>query len=144
MNSSTAVSAELEIKLVVPQERAIVPLMASLSYSKDDAYAVRLDLNVGLDEPVTWVFGRDLLSAGTEGEAGEGDVRVWPSPDSEGFGEIVLNLSLSSPHGAAKFEAPLREVSAFLRRTYDLVRSGQESAHVDVDAELTEILRQAS
>lgn len=144
MNSSTAVSAELEIKLVVPQEQAIVPLMASLSYSSGDPYAVRLDLNVGQDEPITWVFGRDLLSAGTEGAEGEGDVRVWPSPDSEGFGEIVLNVALSSPHGAASFEAPIREVSAFLRRAYDLVPSGRESAHVDVEAELTEILRQAS
>lgn len=144
MNSSTAVSAELEIKLVVPQEQAIVPLMATLSYSKDDPYAVRLDLNVGMDEPITWVFGRDLLADGTKSEQGEGDVRIWPSPDAEGYGEIVLNVALSSPHGAANFEAPIREVSSFLSLTYGIVPAGKESAHVDVDAELTEILRQAS
>lgn len=145
MNSSSTVSAELELTLIVPQEEALVPLAASLYYSKDDPYAVRLALHVGLDQPVEWVFGRELLFAGTEGEDGLGDVRVWPSVDSLGdIPGLVLNIELSSSHGQAHFEAPLAEVSEFLRRSYDLVPAGQESAHVDVDAELMEVLREAS
>ena len=78
MNSSSTVSAELGLRLVVPQQ-TIVPLVASLYYSKEDPYAIRIAFHVGLDEPVEWIFARELLSSGTEGREGLGDVVVWPS-----------------------------------------------------------------
>jgi hypothetical protein len=144
MNSSSTVSAELGLRLVVPQQ-AIVPLMASLFYSREDPYAVRIAFHVGLDEPVEWIFARDLLSTGVEDRQGLGDVQVWPSAGSEGgTPNSVLNLELSSPFGQAHFEAPVKEVSEFLGRTYQIVPVGQESDYVDVEAELTDLLRQAS
>ena len=144
MNSSSTVSAELGLRLVVPQQ-TIVPLMASLFYSREDPYAIRIAFHVGLDEPVEWIFARDLLAMGIEGREGQGDVQVWPSAGTEG-GEpgSVLNLELSSPFGQAHFEAPVKEISDFLRRTYQIVPAGDESDHVDVEAELTDLLRQAS
>ena len=63
MNSST-VTAELGFRLVVPQQ-TIVPLVASLYYSSDDPYAIRIAFHVGLDEPVEWIFSRDLLTVGS-------------------------------------------------------------------------------
>jgi hypothetical protein len=57
---------------------------------------------------------------------------------------MVLNLELSSPAGQASFEAPLREVSDFLRRSHDLVPAGRENSYVDIDAELTYLFRQTS
>ena len=145
MNSSATVSARLRLSLLVPGEEAIVPLTASLFYSRDDPYAVRLDLHVGLDEPVEWVFARELLSAGLAGEHGSGDVRVWPSVRSRGgLTGMALSIELSSPHGSATFEAPLRDVADFVRRAHELVPAGQESGYVDVDAELAALLRQAS
>lgn len=144
MNNSSTVSAELGLRLVVPQQ-TIVPLVASLSYSKEDPYAIRIAFHVGLDEPVEWIFARDLLAAGIEGEDGLGDVKVWPSAGSlGGLPGTVLNIELSSPFGQAHFEAPVKEVSDFLRRTYQIVPAGEESVHVDVEAELTDLLRQAS
>src|ERR1700746_1326158 len=80
-SSSTTISAELGLKLVVPQQ-TIVPLVASLYYSGSDPYAVRMAVHVGTDEPVEWIFARDLLGAGTESRQGDGDVQVWPSPAS--------------------------------------------------------------
>ena len=144
MNSSSTVSAELGLRLVVPQQ-TIVPLMASLFYSREDPYAIRIAFHVGLDEPVEWIFARDLLAMGIEDREGLGDVQVWPSAGTEG-GEpgSVLNLELSSPFGQAHFEAPVKEVADFLRRTYQIVAVGQESDHVDVEGELTDLLRQAS
>lgn len=145
MNSST-VSAEVELRLVVQDdtEELVVPLMAALSYSADDPYAVRVGFHVGLDEPVEWTFGRDLLSAGTEGAAGEGDVRIWPSVNSRGgLGGVVANIEISSPHGEASFEAPVRDIIGFLQRTYDIVPEGKESKHVNLDAELADLLREA-
>ncbi len=144
MNSSSTVSAELGLRLVVPQQ-TIVPLMASLFYSREDPYAIRIAFHVGLDEPVEWIFARDLLAMGIEDREGLGDVQVWPSAGTEG-GEpgSVLNLELSSPFGQAHFEAPVKDVADFLRKTYQIVAVGEEGDHVDVEAELNDLLRQAS
>jgi Streptomyces sporulation and cell division protein, SsgA len=122
-----------------------VPLVASLYYSKEDPYAIRIAFHVGLDEPVEWIFARELLSSGIEGREGLGDVAVWPSAGSEGGAAgSVLHIELSSPHGQAHFEAPAGEISDFLRRTYQIVPAGEESGHIDVEAGLNDLLRQAS
>jgi Streptomyces sporulation and cell division protein, SsgA len=153
-SSSTTISAELGLRLVVPQQ-TIVPLVASLYYSGSDPYAVRMAFHVGTDEPVEWIFARDLLAAGIKTRQGEGDVRVWPAAEScapaddpdftgaAGAEGAVLNIELSSPFGRAHFEAPARAMSAFLQRTYQIVPAGQESAHIDIEAELDDLLRQA-
>src|SRR5271170_4347389 len=108
-SSSTTISAELGLRLVVPQQ-TIVPLVASLYYTGRDPYAVRMAFHVGTDEPVEWIFARDLLAAGIKSRQGEGDVQVWPSAQScaetDGLGssgpggsedDAVLNIELSSP-----------------------------------------------
>ena len=156
-SSSTTISAELGLKLVVPQQ-TIVPLVASMYYSGSDPYAVRMAFHVGTDEPVEWIFARDLLAAGIESRQGEGDVQVWPSPVSvaetgdldligaaepQGTPEKVLNIELSSPFGQAHFEAPAEAMSAFLQRTYQIVPAGQESRYIDIEAELNDLLRNA-
>jgi Streptomyces sporulation and cell division protein, SsgA len=139
MNSSVTVSAELGLSLVVP-EHGSVPLVASLYYSADDPYAIRMAFHVGTDEPVEWIFARDLLAVGLEGPAGEGDVHVWPGTD---HGRELLNIALSSPFGEAHFEAPRSSLAAFLGRTYEVIAPGDESDHIDVDAELDELLWRA-
>ena len=55
----------------------------------------------------------------------------------------MLNIELASPFGQAHFEAPIAEVSDFLQRTYRVVPEGREGEHVDVESELTDLLRQA-
>src|SRR5436190_23559321 len=117
-SSSTTISAELGLKLVVPQQ-TIVPLVASMYYSGSDPYAVRMVFHAGTDEPVEWIFARDLLAAGLGKPSGLGDVRAWPSPSGAGDGEPVLNIVLSSPFGRAHFETRLTAVAEFLHRTYD-------------------------
>lgn len=144
MNGSTTVSAELGIRLVVPEEDAVVPLVAGLHYCAEDPYAVKVSFHVGTDEPVEWTFGRDLLCDGIEGPAGQGDVRVSPLMDPVDVTEDeTLTIEISSPYGHARFEAPVLEVAEFLCRTYELVPEGDESLHLDMDDELTELLREA-
>lgn len=135
MNSAT-VSAELALSLVVPEHGA-VPLVASLYYSAEDPYAVKMAFHVGTDEPVEWIFARELLAAGLEGPTGEGDVQVWPE-DTDGAD--VLNLTLSSPFGEAHFEAPFAATADFLRSSYEIIPVGTESDFIDVDNELNELL----
>lgn len=172
MNRSGTVSAEVGLRLVVA-EQTLVPLVASLYYSDRDPYAVRVAFHVGTDEPVEWIFARDLLAAGLTAAEGDGDVRVWPStrvdagddrsahdPDdpvdrllagvspADGADDSdepvdVLNLELSSPFGQARFEAPAEAIVTFLGRTYSLVAPGTESEATDIDAELDGLLWQA-
>jgi Streptomyces sporulation and cell division protein, SsgA len=137
--SRATVSAELGLTLVVPGHGS-VPLVASLSYSADDPYAVRMAFHVGTDEPVEWTFARELLATGLTCPAGEGDVRVWPA--SPGRRE-VLNIALSSPFGQARFEAPTSATSGFLHLTYGIVAAGREDEFIDVDNELGQLLRRA-
>ena len=56
----------------------------------------------------------------------------------------MLNIELISPYGQARFAIPAREVTGFLRRACQIVPDGQESGHIDIDAELNDLLRQAS
>ncbi len=138
MNGSTTVSAELGLRLVVPEHTA-VPLVASLSYRGDDPYAVRMAFHVGMDEPVEWIFARELLVAGPEAGSGDGDVQVWPAPGTDGE---VLNIALSSPFGQALFEAPAAAIAEFVQRTYQIVPAGREGEFVDLESELKELLWQ--
>jgi len=145
-NGRTEVSAELGVGLVGP-EHTIVPLMASLSYSCHDPYAVTIAFHVGTDEPVEWTLARDLLAAALHSREGIGDVQVWPSAAAgdglAGIGQKVLNIAMTSPFGHAEFEASASAVEAFLARTYQVVPDGTESGYLDFDADLTELLSQA-
>jgi Streptomyces sporulation and cell division protein, SsgA len=145
-NSRVAVSAELSMGLIGP-EHTIVPLMASLHYTCQDPYAVKMAFHVGTDEPVEWTLARDLLAASLHSREGIGDVQAWPSaasgdPLAEDGGGI-LNISMTSPFGHAQFEAPAAAVASFLNRTFRIVPAGQESLFIDFDAELAQLLSQA-
>jgi hypothetical protein len=139
MMNSVTVSAELGLSLVVPEHGA-VPLVASLYYGAEDPYAIKMAFHVGTDEPVEWIFGRELLATGLECPTGEGDVQVWPE-DAEGHD--VLNLALSSPFGEAHFEAPLAATAEFLKSTYELIPVGSEGDFIDIDTELDDLLSQS-
>jgi hypothetical protein len=142
--NSTTVSTELGLHLVVPHEELSVPLMATLSYSAEDPYAVRISFHAGLDEPIEWVIGRELLSAGLHRPQGLGDAQVWPSSAAaDDLADGVLNIELSSPYGHAHFEALAADVAGFLDSTEQVVPVGSESAHLDFDAELANLLREA-
>src|SRR5216684_8962270 len=108
-NGRIAVSTELGLGLVGP-EHTIVPLMASLYYSCQDPYAVKIAFHVGTDEPVEWTLARDLLAAALHSREGIGDVQAWPSAASAdqagaAIGRRILNISMTSPFGHAQFEA---------------------------------------
>jgi hypothetical protein len=139
MNTGATVSAQLGLSLVVPEHGA-VPLVASLCYSAGDPYAIRMAFHVGADDPVEWIFSRDLLSAGLARPAGDGDVQVWPG-EVHGIG--VLNIALSSPFGQAHFEAPMMSIADFLNRTYRVIAAGHESDFINIDGELDELLWRA-
>lgn len=106
------------------------------TYSMDDPFAVRMNLLVTAGIGVTWVVGRDLLTAGTERLSGEGDFKAWPS---RGPHRPSLYLRLERPNVRATFVADLTTVRRWLDDTYAMVPSGRENTFLDWDA-LTESL----
>ncbi|HEU5155565.1 MAG TPA: SsgA family sporulation/cell division regulator [Streptosporangiaceae bacterium] len=136
MNSSTTISAELALRLVAP-DRTTVPLLATVEYAASDPYALRVAFHVGNDEPVEWIFARELLTLGMRRMVGDGDVQVWPGRSDS---HPSISLGLSSPFGDALFEVPLGPLTDFLNRTFEIVPSGRETEFVDIEAELDDLL----
>jgi hypothetical protein len=135
--------------LVGPQSWTAVP--AALVYDSADPFAVRVRFGDGgaddmdttsYDVPdddagVEWLLSRDLLRAGLTSPVGEGDVRLWPARG----GLDVVYLQLRAPSGEALFELSGSVVADFLRETELLVPAGTESDVLQVDDELSALLR---
>lgn len=108
-------------------------ITASLAFYSDDPYAVHMTFHArDGQEDVEWMFSRQLLSVGLLMPAGDGDVRVWPGPESSG----ATYLQLRSPHGEAMFQAERGHFIDFLLRSYVVVPPGCESRYLDLDTEL--------
>jgi hypothetical protein len=137
------VSAGQDLRLIGPDDLA-VQLACGLHYSRQDPYAIRMSLDAGGQEPVTWHVSRDLLAAALLGPEGIGDVRAWPSfsPVAPGtaLGEKILNIELGPLDGYSRFEASAEGIAAFLARTYELVPAGAETGYLNIDAGLAELL----
>jgi hypothetical protein len=134
------VQAEVALTLVAPDGVAL-EVQATLRYEPADPYAVHVVFAAaeGVDEPsVSWSFARQLLVDGLREPAGIGDVRVWPWSGQTG---PVVALALTSPDGHALFEVPRRTLEDFLRRTFDEVPPGGETAQLDLDAVVGALLR---
>jgi hypothetical protein len=133
----TTVSYDLALHLLSADGR-VLPLTAILHYDASDPLAVTVLFNDGGDEPVRWVFARDLLEAGLDQSAGEGDVLIWPTRDGEGC--QAIHIRLRSPHGDALLEASADELERFLHATHRLVSPGTEHRHLDLESAITALL----
>jgi hypothetical protein len=123
------------LHLVGPRSWTEVP--ATLGYEVADPYAVRIGFgDPDGDDGISWLLARDLLRAGLDRPAGDGDVRLWPART---IGDVLF-LHLRAPSGEALFEVSRSAVAAFLRQTEQLVPVGQEAAMLQVDDELAALL----
>ncbi|MEU6236471.1 SsgA family sporulation/cell division regulator [Kitasatospora sp. NPDC047058] len=107
-----------------------VAVAACLRYDLAEPYAVYLDNHVDLDEPVTWVFARDLLAAGVDTRAGLGDVSVYPGG---GAGPATVCIALGGGNDTVVLRAEAAPVKAFLHATERIVPYGSEPRHLDLD-----------
>lgn len=119
-------------------EGDVLPLDAELHYTAEDPLAVEALFDDGGDEPIRWVFARDLLSDGMSQPTGEGDVVVWPTTGTDG--RPAVRLRLSSPHGAAVLEASADALEEFVAATWRLVPPGTEHRHMHLDGVVTALL----
>lgn len=132
---------EMALRLVVPGDDGVL-LRATLRYDPADPFAVEATFRAA-DEAISWVIARDLLHDGLLAEAGVGDVRVWPQAwhdgDHAGDHEMVL-IELRSPDGQATLAIDAADLEAFLCRTLDAVPRGCESAYLDLDTVIDQLL----
>ncbi|RBY85647.1 SsgA family sporulation/cell division regulator [Blastococcus sp. TF02A-30] len=133
-------TSPITLQLIGPQSWTEVP--ALLCYEISDPYAVRIafgDLgedDAAADDGIAWLVSRELLRAGLDAPAGEGDVRIWPAHAAAD----VLFLHLRAPSGEALFELSRATVAGFLRQTEAMVPSGTESDLLALDDELHALL----
>lgn len=125
---AASVEEELEVFLRLSSELSAA-IGARFAYRADDPYAVHVVFEVGLRDPVRWVFARELLTAGLEKPVGEGDVLVWPVRE-----RAVCCLSLAPREGHALVEVPAAALARWLKRTRRLVPVGSEAQFLDVEA----------
>jgi Streptomyces sporulation and cell division protein, SsgA len=145
MNRDGNVAAVIHLHQVI-QDGTLIPLTAWMAYRASDPYAVHMDFRLSDGEPpVQWMFGRDLLVAGLESMAGEGDVKIWPSDaweDAPVTAHQVFGLRVSSPLGEATFAVPTEGVDTFLAQSFVVVPPGSETRYCgDPDFELKELGR---
>lgn len=113
---------------------------ATLCYDRADPFAVRMAFPPPATlegTEVTWEFSRELLATGMTEAVGVGDVRVRPF----GYGRTVLEFH--APEGTAMVHLRTSELRRFLERAQGLVPTGLEHLYLDLDHDLTELLRDA-
>ncbi|TVZ78046.1 sporulation and cell division protein SsgA [Streptomyces sp. BK340] len=133
---TTCIDHMVDMELVsLPGELIVVP--THLLYRAQDPLAVQLLFHDSIQGLIPWVFARDLLAAGTQAPSGTGDVRIWPNGTGT---EAVLHLLLSSPHGSAHLTTSLSEIEQWLRSTYQLVPTAEETQALDLETHLTRFL----
>ncbi|MGW6913925.1 SsgA family sporulation/cell division regulator [Kitasatospora sp. NPDC054939] len=120
-----------------PQSFLSVP--AQLAFDSADPYAVRL-LFPAEQEPVSWVFGRELLAVGLVGGCGEGEVHVAPADRDH----LYVALADQSGNGVALLLVPTADVADFLGRTYRAVPLGSEGSRIDWDRCIRHLLDRES
>ncbi|MFJ1753649.1 SsgA family sporulation/cell division regulator [Kitasatospora sp. NPDC088134] len=129
------VRASTTMHLVVSSELSF-RIVVDLDYDGADPFAVRFTFHLPGDEPVAWVFARELLVDGLGRPSGEGDVRIEPIGDDLAEAALLLR----SPEGDALMHTAVPPLLAFLARTDRVVPMGQELAGDDLDQELAGIL----
>ncbi|MGH3901038.1 MAG: SsgA family sporulation/cell division regulator [Pseudonocardiaceae bacterium] len=117
---------------------AAAPVVTRWTYCTDDPFAVTLEIQTRGNRFVDWVLARELLVTGLNTPAGIGDVRVRPAQ----FGEWeVMLVEIRSLDGHAVLEVDRDLLRQFVEATIEIVPLGDESAAVDMDAEIEKITR---
>lgn len=132
-NHTSVITAALPLAFADPGPEGR-SLEGVLRYDPADPYAVTTTFRTGgLD--IHWTFARDLMIEGVFEPVGDGDVHLWPCLNENG--SAVLMIELVSENGGALVEAPTSAVQKFITEMLAAVPQGSESAHLDIDAELT-------
>ena len=130
-----AVSHSMTANLIGTE--GVLPLQVELQYDPRSPYAVTAWF-ASDDAPVGWTFGRDLLRQGLYEPVGSGDVHI--RPDLDEHGRAAVRMELYAPQGVAVVMAATLDIYRFVMGADATVRPGTESAHLDIDSAIDEVL----
>jgi Streptomyces sporulation and cell division protein, SsgA len=114
------------------------PVVTRWSYSAYDPFAVSLAVRTRQDRWVEWLVGRELVVAGLDAPAGEGDVRMRPLSVQ---GYDVVEIEIQSHDGRAVLEVDRDLLRTFVEATLVMVALGDEADRMDLDGEIARITR---
>ncbi|WP_395297075.1 SsgA family sporulation/cell division regulator [Kitasatospora hibisci] len=135
-SGAAAVAMDLDLRTVVCPGLSVL-VRARLRYHQAEPYAVYLDSHVDREEPITWMFARELLAAGLVRRAGVGDVSVHPGVGGEAG---TVFIALGGDESTVVLRARAAEVRTFLGHTECVVPYGREREFVDLDVLLCRLL----
>jgi hypothetical protein len=114
------------------------PVVTRWTYSTADPFAVTLGVRGRRDRFVEWLVARDLVIESLTGPVGCGDIRMSPQHVQ---GYDVIEIEIRSTDGRAVLEVDQELLQQFLDASLALVPTGEEAAHMDLDAEILKITR---
>jgi Streptomyces sporulation and cell division protein, SsgA len=117
------------------------PVVTRWTYTAADPFAVTLGVRTRGDRFVEWLIARDLVIESLRGPAGCGDVRMSPQ-HVQGFD--IVEIEIRSADGRAVLEVDRDLLAEFVDASATLVPVGEESAHMDLDAEISKIMSRAA
>jgi sporulation and cell division protein SsgA len=132
------VSTDVIAYQVCPDERVAVRVRMSWSPADPFVVEMRFDADHQKGPDPVWIVSRDLLVQGVIRPVGIGDVRVFPDSHDLLPEEIGLVLDNGQLHAEFWFDA--LELQLFLSNTLTRCPLGDETAWVDLDAEIAALL----
>lgn len=112
------------------------PVVTRWTYNAADPFAVTLGVRARGDRFVEWLVARDLVVGSLHTQVGCGDVRMCPQRVQ---GYDIVEIEIRSTDGRAVLEVDRDLLAEFVDASIGLVALGDESAHMDLDAEITKI-----
>ena len=114
------------------------PVVTRWTYTVADPFAVSLSVRTSNDRWVEWLVSRDLVVAGLDAPAGEGDVRMGPQIVQ---GYDIVEIEIRSTDGRAVLEVDRDLLRHFVEASIELAALGDEMLHIDLDREIDKITR---
>ena len=114
------------------------PIVTRWTWSAADPFAVVLGVRGRRGRWVEWLVARDLVMESLTGPAGVGDIRMSPQHVQ---GYDFVEIEIRSADGRAVLEVDRDLLRQFVDATLAVVRVGEESARMDLDAEILKITR---
>ena len=116
------------------------PVVTRWTYSVADPFAVTLGVRSRSDRFVEWLVARDLVVEALSRPSGCGDVRMSPQRVQD---YDIVEIEIRSGDGRAVLEVDRDLLTGFVDESTALVPLGDESRHMDLDAEINKITSRA-
>ncbi|MFD7134887.1 SsgA family sporulation/cell division regulator [Streptomyces sp. NPDC059894] len=114
-----------------------LPMRAKFTFDPDSPAVITVEFLAERGPSLVWGIGRELLHLGLTTMSGTGDVRMWPTLPGE---RPSSWLPLESREVEALFEVPTAPLAEWLEATYRITSAEAETAGLNWDGFLRDLL----